>query len=200
MKKELDYYIIDGSVGWNQDWFTDWWMHVGGCGAVTACDLSIYLARNKGLSALYPYDPMDISKADFLSFAEIMKTFLRPRHNGIDRLDIYVDGYNDYLKDRGVESILVDGIEGERPAEEAWDIVKDTIADGIIIPVLLLRHEDRAFDDYEWHWFNIAGYDDNEGRHLVKVVTYGEYHWLDFDAMWNTGFDKKGGLIRVSLI
>ena len=43
--KELNYFIIDGAIGWNQDWFKEWWMNKGGCAAVTACDLCLYLAR-----------------------------------------------------------------------------------------------------------------------------------------------------------
>ena len=41
--KELAYYKIGDSLGWNQDWFVDWWMNIGGCAAVTACDLALVL-------------------------------------------------------------------------------------------------------------------------------------------------------------
>ena len=44
MKKELEYFMIDGEFGGNQDWFTNIVMNVGGCGAATACDSCIYLA------------------------------------------------------------------------------------------------------------------------------------------------------------
>ena len=29
----------------------------------------------------------------------------------------------------------------------------------------------------------------------VKAVTYGEYRWIDFERLWDTGFAKRGGLI-----
>lgn len=45
MKKELEYFMIDGEFGGNQDWFTNIVMNVGGCGAATACDSCIYLAK-----------------------------------------------------------------------------------------------------------------------------------------------------------
>ena len=48
--KELNYFIIDGAIGWNQDWFKEWWMNKGGCAAVTACDLCLYLAREKQIT------------------------------------------------------------------------------------------------------------------------------------------------------
>ena len=45
MKKELDYFTIEGCYGGNQDWFTNIVMNVGGCGAGTACVSCIYLAK-----------------------------------------------------------------------------------------------------------------------------------------------------------
>ena len=30
---------------------------------------------------------------------------------------------------------------------------------------------------------------------MAKAVTYGEWQWLDMDELWETGFEKKGGLI-----
>ena len=54
MKKELEYFMIDGEFGGNQDWFTNIVMNVGGCGAATACDSCIYLAKYKGMKKLYP--------------------------------------------------------------------------------------------------------------------------------------------------
>ena len=44
MKNELDYIQIEDGLGGNQDWFPEWDMYHGGCAAVTACDLCIYLA------------------------------------------------------------------------------------------------------------------------------------------------------------
>ncbi len=41
--------MIDGEFGGNQDWFTNIVMNVGGCGAATACDSCIYLAKYKGM-------------------------------------------------------------------------------------------------------------------------------------------------------
>ena len=30
---------------------------------------------------------------------------------------------------------------------------------------------------------------------FVKAVTYGEWAWVDFDRLWDTGYEQKGGLI-----
>ena len=55
MKQILDYFIIDGEVGGNQDWFRNVVMHIGGCAAATACDCCIYFAKYKGKKNLYPF-------------------------------------------------------------------------------------------------------------------------------------------------
>ena len=45
MKKELTYFNIEESYGWNQNWFKDPTMKLGGCAAVVSCDLCIYLKK-----------------------------------------------------------------------------------------------------------------------------------------------------------
>ena len=79
MKKQLDYFEIEGEFGGNQDWFTNVVMHIGGCAAATACDSCIYFAREKGMKHLYPYAPYDLSKRDYKSFSMKMKPYLKPR-------------------------------------------------------------------------------------------------------------------------
>lgn len=45
MKKELEYFAIEGAFGGNQDWFSNVVMNMGGCAAATACDSCIYFAN-----------------------------------------------------------------------------------------------------------------------------------------------------------
>ena len=54
MKKELDFFYIGDSYGGNQDWCLDHMMQLGGCGAVTACDCSIYFKLRMGIAKAYP--------------------------------------------------------------------------------------------------------------------------------------------------
>ena len=54
MKKELDFFYIGDSYGGNQDWCLDHMMQLGGCGAVTACDCSIYFKLRMGITKAYP--------------------------------------------------------------------------------------------------------------------------------------------------
>ena len=41
----------------------------------------------------------------------------------------------------------------------------------------------------------LTGYEKAKDTCMVKAVSYGEWIWLDFKALWDTGYDEKGGLI-----
>ena len=67
-----------------------------------------------------------------------------------------------------------------------------------------MKHQDKSFSDFEWHWYLLTGWrrsaeesteGSGAGRIEVKAVSYGEFVWLDFERLWDTGFEKKGGLI-----
>ncbi len=192
---ELEYFTVDECFGGCQDWFIDPAMKMGGCGAVTACDSSIYFARRLGKTALYPGDCFDISKRDYIAFSKKMKPYLRPRLSGIDTLELYMDGFSAYLRDCGESHIDMEGLHGSCCVERAEDAVRRQIDDGMVIPCLTLHHKNPTFHDYVWHWYVLAGYQCTEDTMLVKAVTYGSWCWLDFRQLWDTGFDKKGGLI-----
>ena len=197
MRKELEHFNIGGSYGGNQDWFRTFMMRIGGCGAETACDSSLYFALHKGIEGIYPFDAANITRSDYVEFAHMMEEYLWPRMSGIDKLDIYAEGYANYLKDRGISEISMDLFSGNEPYDKAAGIVISQINSGCPIPTLILNHKNRSLKDYVWHWFLLNGYDRDEttGRLLVKAVTYSEYQWLDLEALWDTGHDKKGGFI-----
>ncbi len=200
MKKELPHFNIDDSYGGNQDWFPTFMMRIGGCGAETACDSSIYFALYKGITGIAPENAENLTKQDYVDFAYVMRPYLSPRMSGIDRLDIYVDGYAQYLKDRGETRISMDTLDGDEPYASAKQAVIRQIDEGYPIPTLILNHKNKAFDDYVWHWFLLNGYDlDDDGFLRVKAVTYSKYEWLDFCALWDTGHKKRGGLVLFRL-
>ena len=194
MKKELDYFKIEGAYGGNQDWFPDHWMKLGGCAAVTACDCCIYFDIYTG-TRLYPFDKKQITKKDFIQFGMIMKPYLKPRWTGIDKLDIYIDGYQKYLTDHGCNIIGMRPFHGDAVTSDAVRVLKGQIDRGLPVPCLLLKHKNIFFEDYEWHWFLLTGYEVFEDTCMVKAVTYGSFRWFHFEELWNTGYERRGGLI-----
>lgn len=199
MKRELEHFKIGNSYGGNQDWFRTFMMRLGGCGAETACDSSLYFALHMGVEGIYPFDKENLSKDDYVDFAHMMEKYLWPRLSGINRLDIFVDGYTKYLDDRGVTCIGMDMLDGSETYENAAAAVTKQIDSGYPVPILNLNHKDKAFKDYEWHWFLINGYEQTDNTLFVKAVTYSGFQWLDFQKLWDTGFANKGGLILYRL-
>ena len=101
MKKELDYFTIEGCYGGNQDWFTNLVMHMGGCAAATACDSCIYFGlQNEKMKPLYPFDIECLTKEDYKAFSQIMKPYLKPRAGGVRKLSWFVDGLGRYIQDQ----------------------------------------------------------------------------------------------------
>ncbi|MBE6719777.1 MAG: hypothetical protein E7571_03845 [Ruminococcaceae bacterium] len=198
MKKELPHYRIGTSYGGNQEWFGDFMMRIGGCAAETACECCIYLDKYKGTS-LYPFDAQNITKRDYKEFGNVMKPYLHPRMSGIDKLSIYIEGFGQYLADRN-SKITLGGIEGSEDASLAKLTLIRQIDSGIPVPYLCLYHKNPRFRDYEWHWFLINGYEQYGDVLMVKAVTYSSWEWLDFDELWNSGRQKKGGLIELRII
>lgn len=200
MKHELPHFQIGDSYGGNQDWFPTYMMRIGGCGAETACDSSVYFAKHLGMTHLAPPNAGEITKQEYVDFAYVMRPYLAPRMTGIDRLDIFIDGYGQFLRDRGEKRLTMEGLSGEAPYEAARAAVKAQIDAGFPIPTLILNHRDKGFDDYVWHWFLLNGYDETEdGRFLVKAVTYSKFEWLELRGLWETGYKRRGGLILYRL-
>lgn len=199
MKKELSYFKIEESYGGNQNWFTDPMMKMGGCAAVTACDLCIYLKYLKRKNHLYPYDIGLLTKKDYINFSKIMKPYLRPRMNGINTLKLFIDGFNKYLFDVKEYNLQMTPFSGNETVDKAIEKIKYQIDNEIPIPYLLLKHENTALNDFIWHWFLVVGYDEDDDF-KIKVVTYGQYFTFSLRELWNTGYEEKGGMIIIEKI
>ncbi len=200
-RAELEHFYIGDSYGGNQDWFRSLMMRKGGCAAETACDSSLYFTLRKGVGGLYPFDKNRLTRAEYVDFAHEMEKYLWPRISGVNRLELYIEGYGKYLRDRGVSRIGMKAFAGSEPYEKAEEALIRQIDAGCPVPTLILNHKDRALRDYVWHWFLLNGYDRQagSGRLLVKAVTYSEYEWLDFERLWDTGYVMKGGLVLYDL-
>ena len=197
MKKELSYFKIEDCYGGNQNWFTDWMMKMGGCAAVTACDLCIYMNKlNKNIN-LYPYDINLLSKSDYINFSKIMKPYLKPRTSGINTLKLYIDGFEKYMEDNKEDKLKLTPFSGENSLQDAIKVIKKQIEMEIPIPYLLLKHKNKSLKNLVWHWFLIVGYEEIDDKFYVKIATYGEYNWIDFKELYNTEHDEKGGMIII---
>ncbi len=196
-RKVLGYFTIEGAPGGNQDWLPEWEMNMGGCAAVTACDTCIFLSRKDEYRSLYPFNPEKLSRSDFIKFASIMKPYLSPRYHGIDFLETYICGLYDYMADAKNNRLILEGISANVPYEIFAGAIMDQLDRDIPVPFLLLHHKNPKLDDFQWHWFNLAGYD-LEGDAKILTVTYGEYQWFGLRDIYETGYERRGGLIRIT--
>ncbi len=201
LKRELEYFEIDGAFGGNQDWFTNVVMNIGGCAAAAACDCCIYFAKRGDAPDLYPYDVKHLNKEDYKRFSQIMKPYIKPRAGGVKKLEWFIGGFQNYLADIGAAGrIDMEEFPGWRTLKEAESFIKSQINKDMPIPCLLLQHKDREqFKDYIWHWFLIVGYEQTGDDFRIKTATYGEAVMFSLKEMWETGFAEKGGLIKLTL-
>ena len=196
-RKTLEHFQIGDSYGGNQDWFRSFMMRLGGCAAETACDSSLYFALHKGVERIYPFDKNDLSKDAYVDFAHRMEKYLWPRMSGVNKIDIFIDGYANYLRDCSVDCIDMQAFHGSEPYEKAADVLMRQIDAGYPVPTLVLNHKNKSMKDYVWHWFLINGYEkqSNMDDLLVRTVTYSEYQWISLKPLWDTGHDTKGGFV-----
>ena len=202
IKKELPHFYIGNSLGGQQEWYsriTDFGMNVGGCAAITACDCAIYFEKSLGMHGLYPFDLKNISREDYLRFGKIMEPYLYPRWSGVDKLEIYLDGFGRFLRDHHATNLKLSPWSGENNLEDSQKIVRSQIDAGYPIPCLILNHKAWELQDYFWHWFILNGYEMRGADFFVKAVSYGIGRWMNFSTLWNTGYQRKGGLILFNL-
>lgn len=196
---KIDYFNVEGTPGGNQDWCTDFWMNLGGCGALAACDISICLSQNAGYTRCCPYAPDALTKKQYVDFSMMMKPYIHPRMGGVSKVSIFTEGYEKYLNKQGYK-VKFDICSGENTYEEACAFMKKALEKNLPIAYLLLRHRDKRLKDLNWHWFMITGYQIKEGRIFLYYHTYGEEEEVDFEILWNTGMYRKGGMAAVKEI
>lgn len=203
MKRELEYFTIEGAFGGNQEWFTNVVMNIGGCGAATACDSCIYFAGQFGMKELYPFAYDRLTKSDYKKFSQIMKPYIKPRAGGVKKPQWYIDGLGRYIRDVNAQKgcdirIGMDTFPGSGSYEEAAEIIRRQIDSRYPVPYLMLRHKNQKFKDFIWHWFLVVGYEEKESGLEIITATYGEATRISLRELWDTGHDEKGGLVIYS--
>ncbi len=199
MRKELEHFWIGASYGGNQDWLMDPMMRIGGCAALAACDSAIFFDRMYG-TEMSACDAKRVTREGYTAFAKQMKPYLRPRWMGVNKTEIFTEGFGRYLRDREVSVLSMTSFPGTGDLRSAVSAIKKQIDQGYLIPYLMLQHRDTYLNrEYGWHWFLINGYQEEGGRFSVKAVTYSEWEWIDFEKLWNTGYNEKGGFILYDL-
>ena len=144
----------------------------------------------------------ELTKENYISFSQKMKPYIRPRIGGVKKLEWFLEGFENYIRDAGGNAlgIKLAAFSGENSYEEARAMICTQIDAGCPIPYLLLKHKrNEKYKDYIWHWFLLVGYEEKENDILVKTATYGESCIFPLRELWDTGCMEKGGMIRLSI-
>ena len=200
MKRELDFVNIDGTYyGGDQNWHTHPMMKLGGCSAVCACEACIYLAKEfPQFKKLYPYDTERVTKEDFLRFFETMFQYIHPGIGGLTSIDKFEKMFMKYIATTGVD-VTLKKLPGCEAPLAARRFVKQSIDAGLPVMYLMLKHADPGFDEYEWHWFNLTGYEEKGEDMEVTFATWGQKHVFDFDRAWDTKKCWRGGMLSFAI-
>lgn len=195
--KELEFINIAGGYGADQNKLATYFQRLGGCGAVTAADASIYLSKTfPRLQGLYTGPKEPISQADYQTYFEEVKRFLHPRIGGISRLETFADGFRAFAESKGV-AVETTLFHGEKPYPAAEAFVRSALDAGYPLAYLLLLHQNPAFADYTWHWFLLTGYEARSDGFQVQIATFGKRHVLPLAPLWDTGHPKQGGMVLI---
>lgn len=191
--RELDFLKVNGAYGGNQYQFRHPIMNRGGCSTVCGCHAAALLAVHDPKRAdLYPYAGLDLSQPEFTKFADRMYRFVAPGFRGMAETKLFERGFAKYAAAHGIE-VQFESLQGDASYEEARNMIHRYIDAGISVQYLLLRHTNPLFDEIEWHWFTITGYQGDE----IIYSTWGERRTADLKLLWDTGHQEKGGILAV---
>lgn len=197
-RKELGFFLVDGKYyGGDQNWHSHMMMNRGGCSAVTACETCIYLAKsNSRLRALYPYDPQNVTKQDFLRFFELMFRYVYPGIGGLTSIKKFSRMLGKYIATTGVD-VDIACLAGNEPYTKAGQFVKEAIDAQLPVMYLLLLHSDKKYNEFEWHWFTLTGYEQSACGLQVDFATWGKKHRFALPEMWKTNKIQRGGMVCI---
>jgi hypothetical protein len=191
---DTDYIHYGGS----QHWFPKKSHQLSGCGPVAAANITAYLSKfaPDKFSTLYPYKDT-INKQDFIKHMIEIRKFVVPGMFGLTSVTQFSDNILAFCESRGVS--LVPHILGEQATmQEAIDFISEALHLKLPVAILVLKHPVKELEDYTWHWMTITNlrFDSENNKYYISVSTYGEFHEIDLDLLWNNRRTKD--IIRLA--
>lgn len=189
--EDIQFNIYDSEVsyyGGNQYWFPKKFNQLSGCGPVVAANITAYLSQTftDKYNDLYPYKGI-VNKKDFtLHMVEIRK-YVKPGIFGLTSVNKFSDGVLSFAKNRGVSltSHILD--EKADSIQQAIDFILEALSQRLPVAILILKHQNKEFKEYTWHWMTITGLNLNSqsNRCFISVSTYGEHREINLELLWN---------------
>ncbi|GFP76814.1 hypothetical protein [Clostridium fungisolvens] len=173
--------------GGSQYWFPKKTHQLSGCGPVAAANITAYLstlAPDK-FSKLYPYKDI-INKQDFIDHMIEVRKFVVPGMFGLTSVTQFSDNILAFCESRGV-SLVPHILDEQANMQEAMDFILEALHLKLPLAILVLKHPVKELEDYTWHWMTITNlrFEPKNNKYYISVSTYGEFHEIDLDLLWN---------------
>ncbi len=185
------------SLGYNQEWYTDEWQRLAGCGPTTATQLMSYISFRDGL-----LDASEFSNGEkALERMNLIWDYVKPRFGGgLYKTHWFQRGLQAYFDERNLsyeaQMLNIFPFAVNRPKV---DVAADFIARGLSqdSPVgFLNRHRGKEEGLSTWHWVPIIGLRDVGSD--VRCFVYDEGIERQFSLKkWLKETILGGGLVYV---
>ena len=188
-KLNYDYLLIDEKYyGGNQEWYKEFFHKKAGCGPTTASTITMYESKKK------------YNKNDFVELMEKMWDYITPGMMGLNKIELYDEGYNKYIKDKKFklkESVIlkISQNKNERPnINELFEFLNNSIK--LDHPVAFLNLDNGKENKLDsWHWVTIVGIEYNKNEELYATIAdEGLLKTIDL-SLWINSTSKEGGFI-----
>ncbi|HEY8805599.1 MAG TPA: hypothetical protein VIM42_10950, partial [Clostridium sp.] len=164
-----------------------------------AANITAYLSQTftDKYNALYPYKGI-VNKKDFTMHMVEIRKYVKPGIFGLTSVNKFSDAVLAFSKIRGVSltSHILD--EKTDSIQEAINFIFEALSQRLPIAILVLKHQNKEFKEYTWHWMTITGLNLNpqSNKCYISVSTYGERREIDLDLLWNQRRSKD--IIRLA--
>ena len=165
--KDVDEILnIEGFFGGDQQWFEDIlnsnYLTKKGCSVIAMTNYFIYIANTKREYAkLVPENLLGkrITKTEYIKFADMLSTFLKPKIYGVPFLFPMNNGIRKYAKKNGM-SLVAQNYNFTWKIRNIVTYIIGAIANGYPVLMLTLNHKN---PDVKFHWVTITSiyYDDS---------------------------------------
>ena len=186
------------TFGGDQDWYADEWRRRAGCGPTCAANVAAYLALTRPeMRALYAGEEM--LKSQFSSHMEEMYSFVTPGNMGLNRVEMFTQGMEDFARSRGVSlRAHVFEVHGNMhksrpPVSELIEFVRSGLAADCPVAFLNLTRG-RVKNLQAWHWITITSADLEDGSLAACASDEGKVNCFDL-KLWYFSTRMRGGLI-----
>jgi hypothetical protein len=184
--------------GGAQEWFLAERRRRAGCGPTCAANVLAYLALSRPeLRKLYGYD--DMSLVDFSLHMEEVYKFVTPRTGGLNRVEFYSEGVEDFAASRGIllkpqVFSSVGNMAKDRPsAAEFIEFAKAGLSTDCPLGFLVLTRG-REKNLQGWHWITITSIEIEDGCAIATASDEGLTRRFDL-RLWYISTRMRGGLV-----